>query len=46
MANKAEYVELGLTCSGVCKALNRGMDKKREDRLSQPVLEAIEKLTT
>jgi len=45
MVNKADYVELGLTCADVCEALNRGMDKRRADQLSQPVLEAIDKLT-
>jgi len=46
MVNKVDYVELGLTCANVCEALNRGMDRDRADQLSQPVLEAIAKLTT
>ena len=45
MISKADYVELGLTCAGVCEALNQGTDKKRTDQLTQSVLEAIEKLT-
>ena len=45
MANKVDYVKLGLTCADVCEALNRGMDKRRVDQLSQPVLGAIDKLT-
>jgi len=45
MANKVDYVKLGLTCADVCEALNRGMDKRRADQLSQPVLGAIDKLT-
>jgi len=45
MINKADYVGLGLTCAGVCEALNRGMDGRQADQLSQSVLEAIEKLT-
>ena len=45
MANKAEYVELGLTCAEVCEALNQGMDRRRTDELSQSVLGEIEKLT-
>jgi len=45
MISKTDYVELGLTCAGVCETLNRGTDKRRADQLSQPVLEAIEKLT-
>ena len=45
MVNKAEYVDLGLTCADVCEALNRGMDRRRTGQLSPSVLEAIEKLT-
>ena len=41
-----EYVELGLACADVCGTLNRGMDKKRADRLSQAILGAIGKLTS
>ena len=43
MISKADYVELGLTCSGVCEALGRGMAKRQADELSQSVLEAIRK---
>ena len=46
MANKSEYVELGLACADVCKALERGMNGKKRDDLSQPVREAIGQLTT
>ena len=46
MANKSEYVELGLACADVCKALERGMNGKTLDDLSQPVREAIDQLTT
>ena len=46
MANKSDCVELGLTCADVCKALHRGMDGKELDDISQPVREAIVKLTT
>jgi hypothetical protein len=46
MISKADYVELGLACADVCEALNRGMNTRRADQLSQSVLEAIEKLTT
>ena len=44
MANKSDYVELGLACADVCKALDRGMNGKKLD-LSQSVREAIEQLT-
>ena len=46
MANKAEYVELGLACADVCRALDRGMNGKKLNDLSQPVFEAITQLTT
>ena len=46
MANKADYVELGLTCANVCKALDRGMNGKRLDQISQSVSDAITQLTT
>ena len=46
MANKAEYVELGLACADVCRALDRGMNGKKLGDLSQSVREAIEQLTT
>jgi len=45
MISKKDYVELGLTCGGVCEALTLGIDKRRADQLSQLVLEAIDKLT-
>ena len=46
MINEAEYVELGLACAEVCKALNRGMNGKRPEDLSQSLREAVDKLTT
>ena len=45
MANKADYVKLGLICADICEALSGGIDGKRADQLSQPALETIEKLT-
>ena len=46
MINEQEYVEIGLYCADICKALDRGMDGKRLDDLSQSVCEAINQLTT
>ena len=46
MVNKAEYVELGLACADVCRALDRGLNGKKLDGLSQSVFEAIMQLTT
>ena len=44
MANKSDYVELGLACADVCKALHRGMNGKKPSDLSPCVGEAIEQL--
>ena len=44
MVNKTDYVELGLACADVCRALDRGM-MGRVDELSQSVFEAIGQLT-
>jgi len=46
MIKEADYVELGLLCADVCKALARGTDGRRADQLSRSVLSAIEQLTT
>ena len=46
MANEIDYVELGLACADVCRALDRGMNGRRVDELSQPVFEAIAQLTS
>jgi len=45
-ANELEYVELGLSCADICKALDRGMNKRKLDDLSQSVCDAINQLTT
>ena len=46
MANKSNYVELGLACANVCKAPDRGMNGKKLEDLNQSVREAINQLTT
>jgi hypothetical protein len=46
MANETDYVELGLACADVCKALDRGMKGRRVGALTRSVYEAIEHLTT
>jgi len=46
MANEVEYVELGLSCAKICGALDRGMNGKKLDDLSQSVCDAISQLTT
>ena len=46
MIDEADYVELGLSCTDVCKVLARGTDGRRADQLGRSVLKAIEQLTT
>jgi len=46
MANKTDYVELGLACANVCRALDRGMDGRRLDEFNRSVGEAVGQLTT
>lgn len=45
MANKSDYVDLGLACADVCSALDRGMNGMKLDDLDQSVREAINQLT-
>ncbi|KAF9785065.1 hypothetical protein BJ322DRAFT_805152 [Thelephora terrestris] len=40
------YIELGVSCADVCKALDRGLSRRRSDELTQSVLEAIDQFTT
>ena len=46
MANALDYVELGLFCADICRALERGMNGKKLDDLNQSVCDAINQLTT
>jgi len=45
MINEVDYVDLGIACADVCKALDRVMDRRRVDQLNQSVLRAITQLT-
>jgi hypothetical protein len=45
MVNELDYVELGLFCADICRALDRGTDKKQLDEFSQSVRDAIGQLT-
>ena len=45
MANEQDYVDLGLNCADICRALDRGMNGKELDDLSPSVREAIKQLT-
>ncbi|KAF9781673.1 hypothetical protein BJ322DRAFT_1213014 [Thelephora terrestris] len=44
-ANEQDYVDIGRSCVDVCKALERGLQGRRSDKLSPSMLEAIEQLT-
>ena len=44
MANKQDYVDLGLSCVDIYKALKRGMDGKELEELNKSVREAIDEL--
>lgn len=44
--NTQDYVDLGIYCADVCKALDRGLDGRRLSDLSPSVLGAIQQLTT
>ena len=46
MANEKDYIDLGLCCADICKALDRGLSGRQLDELSRSVLGAIEQLTT
>ena len=46
MANEQDYVDLGLSCADICKALKRGMGGKSLNDLSKSVCDAINQLTT
>ena len=46
MVHKGDYVKLGLECADICQALDRGLEGRRLDQLSQSVLGAIQHLTT
>ena len=46
MADEQDYVDLARSCADVCKALDRGLARKQSDKLTPPVLEAVQQLTT
>ncbi|KAF9648094.1 hypothetical protein BDM02DRAFT_3187374 [Thelephora ganbajun] len=43
--NKQDYIELESSCNDICEALDRGMNGRSDD-LNEPLLEAINQLTT
>ena len=44
MVNEQDYVELGLYCADICKALERGMGEKKLDEVRKSVRDAINQL--
>jgi hypothetical protein len=45
MVNEPDYIELGLFCADICQALERGMNGKKPEELSQSVYDAINQFT-
>lgn len=41
MADEPDYVELGLFCADVCRAVDRGMNGKKPDEFSQSLHDAM-----
>jgi hypothetical protein len=46
MVDNKDYVKLGLACADVCRALDRGLNRRQADELTRSVLEAIDQLAT
>ena len=44
-ANEPDYVELGLLCTDICRALDQGTNGKKPDELSHSAHGAINQLT-
>lgn len=42
MADRTNYVELGLACADICRALDRGMNGGQANQFDRSVFEAIE----
>lgn len=45
MANEEDYVQVGLSCADICRALDRGLKGRQLGELNQSVLAAISQLT-
>ena len=46
MLSEQDYIDLGVSCAKICKALERGMGEKKLDNLRGSVCDAINSLTT
>ena len=44
MANKRDFLGLGKSCENIFRILNRGLNKKKLDQISQTVLAAVGEL--
>ena len=45
MIKEPDYIELGLSCADVCRALDQGTSGKKRDELSLPVYDSMNQLT-
>ena len=46
MVDEPDYVELGLFCADVCRALDLGIRGKKPDELGRSVCDAIDRLAS
>ena len=46
VADKRDFVDLGLYCADVCKVLDRGLNKRCSQESSWSLLEEVEEFTT
>ena len=44
MRNKEDYIDLGLSCTKVCKVLDQGLKEIESDELSKTMADAIDRL--
>ena len=45
MVNEPDYVELGLSCADICRALDQGTNGKKLNDLGRSVSDAINQFT-
>ena len=46
MINEVDFVDLGLSCAGICQSLDQEIKGRGVPHAGSPILEAIEQLTT
>ena len=46
MGNEQGYVDLVLFCAEICQTLDRGIEGKKEEDLTRPLRDAMDRLMT